>query len=118
MFNLFLFGCAFSTITRTSFTTATFSQPTSSTQWIIFGGYSYLGIMPVDIEQWHAEIEDFNGCLHYPTSVCLMPLYWLAGVSNFCCNVLLSFLSIIHIVSSQTISSKSFFTHSSHNFLG
>ena len=21
--------------------------------------------MPVDIEQWHAEIGNFNGCLHY-----------------------------------------------------
>ena len=32
--NLFLFGSAFSTITRTSFITATFSQSTLSTQWI------------------------------------------------------------------------------------
>ena len=28
-------------------------------------GYSYLGIMLVDIEQWHAEIGNFHGCLHY-----------------------------------------------------
>ena len=34
MFHLFSFVCVFSAIARTSFITATFSQPTSSTQWI------------------------------------------------------------------------------------
>ena len=29
------------------------------------GSYSYLGIIPVDNEQWHAKIGNFNGCLHY-----------------------------------------------------
>ena len=38
LFNLFSFGSAFSTITRTSFITATFSEPTSSTQWIHLRG--------------------------------------------------------------------------------
>ena len=34
----------------------------------------------------------------------LMPLFWLAGVSNFCSNLLLSFLSIVCILSFQPIS--------------
>ena len=36
--NLFSFGSAFSAITRTSFIKATFSQSTSSTQWIHLRG--------------------------------------------------------------------------------
>ena len=38
VFHLFSFGSVFSAITRTSFITATFSQPTSSTQWIHLRG--------------------------------------------------------------------------------
>ena len=59
----FSFGSAFSTITRTSFITVTFSEPTSSTQWIHLKG-SFIS-MPLGIEQWHAEIGNFNECLHY-----------------------------------------------------
>ena len=65
MCNLFSFGSAFSTIIRTSFITATFSQPTSSTQWIHLRGLLFSWDMPVDIEQWRTEIWNFNGCLHY-----------------------------------------------------
>ena len=44
----------------------------------------------------------------------LMPLFWLAGFSNFCSNLLLPFISIVRILSSQD---KSFVTHSSHDWL-
>ena len=30
----------------------------------MYEGYPHLGIMPVDIVQWHAEIGNFNGYLH------------------------------------------------------
>ena len=65
MFNLFSFGGAFSAITRTSFNTATFHSQNHKLSEFILGGYSYIGIMLVDIEQWRAEIGNFNGCLHY-----------------------------------------------------
>ena len=43
----------FLTVTRTRFFIPNFSQSMSSTQRI-------LGTMPVDIEQWRAEIGNFN----------------------------------------------------------
>ena len=50
----------------------------------------------------------------------LTPLSWLARVSNSCSYSPSPFLSILHILSSQLKPhcSKSFFTHSSHNFFG
>ena len=47
-----------------------------------------------------------------------MSLFRLVGVSNFCSNSLSPFLSIVHILSSQAILFKFFFTHFSHDFLG
>ena len=48
-----------------------------------------------------------------------MPLFRLAGVSNFCSNSLSLFLSIVRIFSLlKPYRSKSFVTHSSYDFLG
>ena len=55
---IFSFGGAFSTILKILFNinnTGEFMQE----------GSSCLEIMPVDAEQEHAEIGNFNGCLHY-----------------------------------------------------
>ena len=64
----------------------------------------------------------FSFIYNKTTTSVLMPLSWLTRVNNFRSNLLSSFLLIVCILSSQAISfqsfqAKSFFRHSSHDFL-
>ena len=60
------FGGASLTIFRKKLTKGTLSHSMLIKQWIYVRGSSSLGIMPVDNEQWHAEIAKFlYFCLQY-----------------------------------------------------
>ena len=62
---IFSFEGASSTILKNRLTKVILLYSILATQWIHEKGSACLGIMPVDAEQWRAEIGNFNGCLHY-----------------------------------------------------
>ena len=74
-------------------------------------------------QNWYTDVQNWPrltpGCCEYTTTTSvLMPLSRLAGVDKICFNLLSSPISIYASSLFKPYGFRSFFTHSSHDFLG